>query len=271
MQVRIFSTSDGSKLRELRRGSDPATIYSLAFSRGDQPAWVAVTSDKGTAHVFSLAGSSRQQQQQQAGSGGGRDGGGSRGGGSSGAAGSGNGQQQPTSGAASGVEQPPQSRGNPLSALSFVSVSGRGDDSFAWRAMCTRSTAALWRPLLPLLPSSPPPSSPCALAAAACLVPAYPLARLSFRSRTCRWPLATFRRSVPLPSCASPTATARWWALGGSPPLCCWSAPPGGFTRRASTQTRAARLRRMRMCSGWRRRGSSGSAPQPSYIKQSCA
>lgn len=42
-QVRVFSTADGSKLRELRRGSDPAVIYSLAFSRGDQPTWLAVT------------------------------------------------------------------------------------------------------------------------------------------------------------------------------------------------------------------------------------
>ena len=52
--VRVFSTADGARLRELRRGSDPARIYSLAFSRGDRPDWVAVTSDKGTAHVFSL-------------------------------------------------------------------------------------------------------------------------------------------------------------------------------------------------------------------------
>ncbi|EFN51454.1 hypothetical protein CHLNCDRAFT_56389 [Chlorella variabilis] len=58
--VRIFSTGDGAKLRELRRGSDPAKIYSLAFSHGDMPNWVAVTSDKGTAHIFSLSG--RRQQ-----------------------------------------------------------------------------------------------------------------------------------------------------------------------------------------------------------------
>lgn len=40
--------------QELRRGADPARIYSLAFSKGNQPDWLAVSSDKGTVHVFSL-------------------------------------------------------------------------------------------------------------------------------------------------------------------------------------------------------------------------
>ncbi|KAK9810333.1 hypothetical protein WJX72_008875 [[Myrmecia] bisecta] len=52
--VRIHSTSDGSKLQELRRGADPACIFSIAFSKGDHPDWLAVSSDKGTVHVFSL-------------------------------------------------------------------------------------------------------------------------------------------------------------------------------------------------------------------------
>ncbi|KAK9806645.1 hypothetical protein WJX73_003819 [Symbiochloris irregularis] len=52
--VRIHSTSDGSKLQELRRGADPACIHSLAFSKGAQPDWLALSSDKGTVHVFSL-------------------------------------------------------------------------------------------------------------------------------------------------------------------------------------------------------------------------
>jgi hypothetical protein len=117
--VRIFSTADGSKLRELRRGSDPAAIYCLAFSRGELPDWVAVTSDKGTAHVFSLAAGGKQQgggssgaagggargQQQQQGGGGGDSGSNGNGGGGNEVAGS-------------------PSRSNPLSALSFVSVSG---------------------------------------------------------------------------------------------------------------------------------------------------
>lgn len=105
--VRVFSTADGSKLRELRRGSDPAAIYSLAFSRGDTPDWLAVTSDKGTAHVFSLAGSNGRQQ----------SGGGS---GSSSSSGAG----QPSGGGSGGDaagQQQQGGRSNPVSALSFLS------------------------------------------------------------------------------------------------------------------------------------------------------
>ncbi|XP_038988698.1 autophagy-related protein 18a isoform X2 [Phoenix dactylifera] len=50
--IRIFSTVDGSILQELRRGADRAEIYSLAFSANMQ--WLAVSSDKGTVHVFNL-------------------------------------------------------------------------------------------------------------------------------------------------------------------------------------------------------------------------
>ncbi|CAA6669090.1 unnamed protein product [Spirodela intermedia] len=50
--VRIFSTVDGSLLQEVRRGADRAEIYSLAFSANNQ--WLAVSSDKGTIHVFNL-------------------------------------------------------------------------------------------------------------------------------------------------------------------------------------------------------------------------
>ncbi|KAL0370590.1 UNVERIFIED_CONTAM: Autophagy-related protein 18a [Sesamum angustifolium] len=50
--VRIFNTHDGSLLQEVRRGADRADIYSLAFSATAQ--WLAVSSDKGTVHVFSL-------------------------------------------------------------------------------------------------------------------------------------------------------------------------------------------------------------------------
>ena len=41
-------------VQELRRGADPACIYSIAFSRGERPQWLALSSDKGTVHVFSL-------------------------------------------------------------------------------------------------------------------------------------------------------------------------------------------------------------------------
>lgn len=50
--IRIFSTVDGSKLQELRRGAERAEIYSIAFSPNAH--WLAVSSDKGTVHVFGL-------------------------------------------------------------------------------------------------------------------------------------------------------------------------------------------------------------------------
>lgn len=49
--VRIFNTSTGAKLQEVRRGADPAKIYSIAFGGNEM---MAVASDKGTVHVFSL-------------------------------------------------------------------------------------------------------------------------------------------------------------------------------------------------------------------------
>ncbi|KAI4374328.1 hypothetical protein MLD38_012335 [Melastoma candidum] len=50
--VRVFNAVDGSLLQEVRRGADRADIYSLAFSSNAQ--WLAVSSDKGTVHVFGL-------------------------------------------------------------------------------------------------------------------------------------------------------------------------------------------------------------------------
>ncbi|AEE80390.1 Transducin/WD40 repeat-like superfamily protein [Arabidopsis thaliana] len=50
--VRIFNTVDGTLRQEVRRGADRAEIYSLAFSSNAQ--WLAVSSDKGTVHVFGL-------------------------------------------------------------------------------------------------------------------------------------------------------------------------------------------------------------------------
>ncbi|GFQ05704.1 autophagy-related protein 18a [Phtheirospermum japonicum] len=50
--VRIFNTHDGSLIQEVRRGADRAEIHSLAFS--DTAQWLAVSSDKGTVHVFNL-------------------------------------------------------------------------------------------------------------------------------------------------------------------------------------------------------------------------
>ncbi|KAG7531147.1 WD40 repeat, partial [Arabidopsis suecica] len=50
--LRVFNTADGTLLQEVRRGADRADIYSLAFSSDAQ--WLAVSSDKGTVHVFGL-------------------------------------------------------------------------------------------------------------------------------------------------------------------------------------------------------------------------
>ncbi len=43
-----------SRTQELRRGADPACVFSIAFSKGERPHWLALSSDKGTVHVFSL-------------------------------------------------------------------------------------------------------------------------------------------------------------------------------------------------------------------------
>ncbi|KAG7566738.1 WD40-repeat-containing domain superfamily [Arabidopsis suecica] len=50
--IRVFNTVDGTLRQEVRRGADRAEIYSLAFSSNAQ--WLAVSSDKGTVHVFGL-------------------------------------------------------------------------------------------------------------------------------------------------------------------------------------------------------------------------
>ncbi|CAI9112895.1 OLC1v1013398C1 [Oldenlandia corymbosa var. corymbosa] len=50
--VRVFNTDEGELVREFRRGADRAEIQSLAFSPSAE--WLAVSSDKGTVHVFSL-------------------------------------------------------------------------------------------------------------------------------------------------------------------------------------------------------------------------
>ena len=50
--IRIFETVNGTPLRELRRGSENAAIQCIAFNM--QSTYLACTSDKGTAHLFSL-------------------------------------------------------------------------------------------------------------------------------------------------------------------------------------------------------------------------
>lgn len=51
--IRIFDTSSGKLLQEVRRGADKAEIYSICFNYNSQ--WLAVSSDKGTVHVYCLS------------------------------------------------------------------------------------------------------------------------------------------------------------------------------------------------------------------------
>ena len=48
--IRIFDTANGNKVQEVRRGADPARIFSIAFDTKSER--LAVTSDKGTCHVY---------------------------------------------------------------------------------------------------------------------------------------------------------------------------------------------------------------------------
>eukprot|EP00798_Chlamydomonas_sp_ICE-L_P003430 gene3430-13476_t len=50
--IRIWNTADGEALQEIRRGLDNSVIYSLALSRFCN--WLAITCDKGGAHIFGL-------------------------------------------------------------------------------------------------------------------------------------------------------------------------------------------------------------------------
>ncbi|GBF89207.1 hypothetical protein Rsub_01924 [Raphidocelis subcapitata] len=90
--VRVWSTADGAKLQELRRGSQPAAIHAVAFSRACE--WLAVSSDKDTVHVWALsaaAATGREEGRSGGGAGGGGGGSGGGGGGDSGGSGGGSG------------------------------------------------------------------------------------------------------------------------------------------------------------------------------------
>jgi WD40 repeat protein len=50
--IRIFNTATGDKLKEFRRGSSSAEIHSIAFNK--QSTFIAVTSNRGTVHMFPL-------------------------------------------------------------------------------------------------------------------------------------------------------------------------------------------------------------------------
>lgn len=60
--IRVFATSNCARLVELRRGIDPATIFSLAFSPSGT--MLACTSDKSTLHIFDVPHPKRPPRQQ---------------------------------------------------------------------------------------------------------------------------------------------------------------------------------------------------------------
>jgi len=66
--IRIFDTSTGRNLQEVRRGADRAEIYSLAFNYNSL--WLACSSDKGTVHIFSInpKGEKKEKTKKQSGS-----------------------------------------------------------------------------------------------------------------------------------------------------------------------------------------------------------
>lgn len=59
--IRVFSTQNCTKIAELRRGVDPAYIFSIAISPNSS--MLAVTSDKSTLHVFDLPPTASSQPQ----------------------------------------------------------------------------------------------------------------------------------------------------------------------------------------------------------------
>ncbi|XP_070581318.1 WD repeat domain phosphoinositide-interacting protein 3-like [Ptychodera flava] len=50
--IRVFDTSNGSQLQELRRGSGSAMIYCISFNQDSS--LICVSSDHGTVHIFAL-------------------------------------------------------------------------------------------------------------------------------------------------------------------------------------------------------------------------
>lgn len=52
--LRIFSTADGSKITEMRRGADQAVITDICIDATNK--YIACASDKGTIHIFAAGG-----------------------------------------------------------------------------------------------------------------------------------------------------------------------------------------------------------------------
>lgn len=61
--IKIFRTKDGALIQELRRGTEPAEIYCLAFDLKSQ--YIACSSNKGTIHIFNIKNGETQEVQNQ--------------------------------------------------------------------------------------------------------------------------------------------------------------------------------------------------------------
>lgn len=57
--IRLFETTKGTPLQELRRGSDRVNLFSLSFSFNDN--WLACIGDSGTLHIFSVNAGKKEQ------------------------------------------------------------------------------------------------------------------------------------------------------------------------------------------------------------------
>ncbi len=63
--IRVFEVSNGNLLCELRRGTNPATIYCINFNATST--LLCVASDHGTIHIFSLEEKNKNKQSSLAG------------------------------------------------------------------------------------------------------------------------------------------------------------------------------------------------------------
>ena len=63
--IRVFEVSNGNLLSELRRGTNPATIYCINFNASST--LLCVASDHGTIHIFSLEEKNKNKQSSLAG------------------------------------------------------------------------------------------------------------------------------------------------------------------------------------------------------------
>ena len=50
--IRIFDTETGTRLQEVRRGTDQAEVFCISFDPVSK--YLACSSDKGTIHIFAI-------------------------------------------------------------------------------------------------------------------------------------------------------------------------------------------------------------------------